>query len=484
MNQTQESPSPNEMHTRISKIDNSTDPNPLPSQTTSVDSGSQISPDTNPIPTKAAIGDSVEISIRKLAWGGEGLGSVDGAVVFVPELLPGESARVEITSVARNYYKAACRQLLSRTPERRTPPCAHVLLCGGCQIQHAYYTAQVRYKQEMLKDIFTPLMKRQPFELLSIHPSPLEFGYRLRARWKCQRLHGRYQIGYFQRKSHTLVDITSCALLEPELNRILEPLKSILLREDMLVQEIEIAHDKDTNRVVLDFYLHQPTKVTAEQLFQTMLDKGVPVKGLTICVGNRISVAGANSYTIHLNNYSFRITSGDFTQVNRRMMQTMIDTAVDLIHPMPCDSMLDLYCGSGFFSIPIASHVLEINGVELSSQAISNARFNAHTNSIKNASFAAQPVEHYLKTKPRAFDAAIIDPPRGGCDKSVLRYLCQSGIPRILFISCEPVIMARDLKRFAEHGYLLKSIQPLDLFPQTYHIECMAMLTLANEMQG
>lgn len=431
-----------------------------------------------PLPTEA-----VEAEIESLTHEGRGLTHVDGKTVFVDGALAGERVRFRYSRLQRRYDEGQVVEVLRASPERVTPRCPHFGVCGGCSLQHQDPVAQIRAKQASLADVFERIGKVTPERWLE----PLvadHWGYRRKARLGVRHVakKGRTLVGFRERGNSFLADLTRCEVLHPAVGQRLQQLSATIDRLSIRdqVPQIEVAVDESV--CVLVFRVMQPpTEADLEVLLELTAEDGVRVY-LQDGGVETIRPLPGQAVDLHysLPNYHVRLDFGpsDFTQVNLELNRLMVDRALSLLEVRPDDRVLDLFCGLGNFTLPLARRVESVVGVEGEVGLVSRAEANARRNSIANARFYAADLYGELDLQPwmrESFTKALLDPPRSGA-LQVLDWLPRLGIDRVLYVSCYPATLARDADRLVNAlGYELKAAGVMDMFPHTAHVESMAL---------
>lgn len=445
---------------------------------------------------------SFVVTIEKLIAGGLGLGRrPDGMVVLVPQVLPGEEVRLTAIKRKRDYLFAHLLEVLTPSPHRVQPPCPYYGKCGGCDLQHATPDYQLRLKTEMVRE---SLGRISPYKeealarfLAPIIPSPLIFNYRQRLRLKVEK--GR--VGLRRPRSHSVCPIRTCLLARPEINVLLQGLFESDLAPPLLeyTEELEVMVSPDDGAVYVLLHLRrQPDKrerIIVDQVCKdiavvqgvfasfpdpshkdrsqmTRMDRGGNPGILRFTLS--ASVIGGSELV-------FSFAPGVFCQVNQAQNENMVRLVLEWAGPDVQDRVLDLFCGMGNFSLPLARHATEVVGYDFSNGAILWAKRNMEEAKITNCRFyacsAEQGIEVVLK-QGRTYDCVVLDPPRTGCVE-IIRHMRAVRARRIIYISCDPVSLARDLARLADHGYIPCRLQPLDMFPQTHHLETVTLLEMA-----
>lgn len=426
-----------------------------------------------------------ELVIETLTHGGNGLGRLDGKAVFVPGTAPGDRIRCRIVKQHKRHAEGVIETLLEPSPQRRSAPCPVAGECGGCQWQHLHYSAQLAAKES----IFHALLQRQgdvPAEALRpLVAAPSEWHYRSRVQFKCRQTEQGFVIGFYRPASHYVVGIEQCPILDPRLNLALSQFRSWLAEgpNPHQIPQVDMAvGDGGQVRVVLHF-IGDESSVLADYLRPRAEAAGYALFLQTGRKSSLLQILGPVDLTIQVDQPPLLLSygPGGFAQVNLEQNRALVKAALLAAELAGGERVLDLYCGMGNFSLPLARRVREVIGVEDYAPSIASAIQNAETNGLGHARFLAQPAEGALLAlgADSPFDLVLLDPPRSGA-YAVMRELLQARPKRVIYISCDPATLARDLVPLLHGGYRAISCQPFDLFPQSYHVESLTLL----EWQG
>ncbi len=375
------------------------------------------------------LADKISLTIHDIAFGGEGVGRVDDFVVFVPFVLVGETVEAEITEVKKNFARAKLLRVVTPSPERVAPECRYFTQCGGCQYQHINYAAQLRIKHKQISDLFERVGKISPEKILPVLPCPSPYGYRnrimIRSQWNGPAK--KLELGYIRADNNFVVDIEECKIAEPALN---------------------------------------------EQIKQVRANPP-PRGGLKVVL--RVQPDG------------WDVPESSFFQNNFFLLPKLVETVRGFLCDGGARHLVDLYCGVGFFGIEAADVVESFVGVEYDQLAIKAARQNAASRKVSNGEFISAKVEDVLPELLQKFSpektAVILDPPRKGCWPETLELLRRTKPAQVIYVSCHPATMARDLNILCGDGvFNLARVQPLDMFPQTQHVECVAELRAGQNL--
>ena len=389
-----------------------------------------------------------EIELYLASWGrlGEAMACHEGQDIFVLGGIPGESVLAEVVRIRRKYVAARVVKVLSPSHDRVEPPCQYYGQCTGCQWQHLDYHAQLTNKREKVVDALQRVGSLNDIKVLNTLPSPAEYGYRNHARFTVGKAG---DLGFVNRETRRFVRIDRCMLMHEGINHILDKLQDRCGETTQLA----VRAGRDTG----DFLVQPPLKNT---------EVAVPT--------------GQKHYRESVDNREFRVASPSFFQVNIDQTSSLIKVVREAVSLSGKEVLLDAYTGVGTFAVLLAPFVKQVYAIEESSAAVADARENA--TGIDNVEFLLGKTEEILADLPQAPDVVILDPPRAGCQTSALEKLLSLRPPRLVYVSCDPETLARDLKVLCAEDYSVDHIQPLDMFPQTHHVECVAVLQLKQTL--
>jgi len=373
-----------------------------------------------PVPD-LAVGSPLTVAVSDIAFGGEGVARVNDFVVFVPFVLPGERVDVEVTEVKKRFARARLLKVLESSPSRVTPVCPYFGDCGGCQYQHIEYAEQLEIKRRQVADLFERVGRFSPDVVAPVVPCPNPYGYRnrimIRSQW--DKFKQGLNIGFIRHDNRLVVDIEECKIAEPALNAQIQQVRA-----------------------------------------------NPPPKG-----GIKVVLRVAPE--------DWELPQDSFFQNNFFLLPKLVETVREAMHAGGARFLLDAYCGVGFFSVEMADVVEHFAGIELDKPAVRAARRNAAARGRTNGEFYLGRTEELLPGILGRFDTSrsvvLLDPPRTGCPPESLELLRQTGPAQVIYVSCHPATLARDLNVLCAGGvFELKSVVPLDMFPQTQHVECVA----------
>ncbi len=390
--------------------------------------------------TEYNTGDVLEVTVEKIVPRGLGLAFAEKLTVFVPLSAPGDRLSVRLAQVKGRTAFAEIKEVIEPSPSRVEPPCKYFGICGGCDFQQLSYEAQLAAKVDIIKDSLHRIGKIDFAGEIPIIPSTKPFGYRSRAQWHLDTRNKK--IGYFRRGSHEVIDVDHCPILDPVLDETLSELRADLDWANFWAEEgvIEAAVGSD------------------EEISLNSNDLPDPVQ---------INVAAAGE--------RFAFDAASFFQGNSSLVEKLIETAIG---EASGKHAVDLYCGVGLFSLPLARQFENVTGVEGSGQAVGFAQQNVANAGLENLRLFQGGVDEFLSSHDVGpTDLVLLDPPRAGTEKGVIEKIIKLGPARISYVSCDPAILARDLRILLDSGFSIESITALDLFPQTHHVETVVRLT-------
>ena len=418
----------------------------------------------------------ISLEIDALSYGPYGIGRHQGKAVMIPATAPGDTVAARIVESNDKYDIGAMVRLVAPSPARQNPPCPYVGECGGCCWQHLRYEAQLKAKQRSVEDALQRIGKLHGFELRPIISSPQEYRYRRRIRLQW---HGR-RLGFYRPASHDLIEIDSCLIAEDKLNAIIRPLRTFLERLASEVEYVEVVTGDDSNQIVAVAKLAGEFIKQDEAACERFVEPSSDIDGLIFQNGDWRRTWGRTLISIWLEENLCLSVDGDvFTQVNRDGNRIVINQLLAAGDFHKDDRVLELYGGAGNFTLPMAKRSSEVVTVENHRPSVNSGKSSAELNGMDNIRWirAAVPAAiQRLSQQRERFSKIVLDPPRAGA-KGIEQSLASLGAERILYISCNPTTLARDLAGLARNGYHLKTVQPIDLFPHTFHVETLAIMT-------
>jgi len=415
--------------------------------------------------------------IEKLVPGGNGLGYMDKGVVFVPLTAPGDLVSLREVRRRRGVHFAEPEKILEPSSERRDPPCPWFGRCGGCQWMHMDYGSQVRWKEDIFRQALRGIAQFRELPSILVHPAPTEFQYRFRTRLQIKGS----VVGFYRRGSNIIVPWERCLLLPEALNSAVEGLRLLLKDKGSpgVLKSCEAALSPVDGSMTLFWIFHKSNgnSDAAQRIMNEMENiaarREINLTG-QVARDYRGAVIASKEGCLPLEVEKVRMCAspGTFYQVNPEVNKILVKRVLTHLHSTGSRSLLDLYCGNGNFSLPAAAAGMKTVGVESSPGGITNAL----SVSGPDSSFIEMDTARFLEQNHVGSDAVIVDPPRTGLPREVAHMLGAKAFPCLIYVSCEPSTLARDLARLTEAGYVISDIELFDMFPQTSHSETLVVM--------
>lgn len=397
----------------------------------------------------------MEYLITDLNHLGQGITRIDNKITFVPKTVSGDIINLEITKSHKNYNEAKLLKIVKPSPDRIEYKCPYYNKCGGCNIANLDYTNQLKYKKEKVINIF------KKYNKIDINPTIIASDEILHYRNKIT-LQYNEKLGLYEEKTHNIIEIQECLLMPQKVNDIIKLLNKYNYNTSLQKIVIRIIN----NQVMINIIAKDIPKSLIEIL-----------KNLDVSVYHNSKYISGNKVLIEtLNNYKFSILPDSFFQINKKQTINLYNQIVEYANPQKGDKILDLYCGVGTIGIYLSKYCKEVLGIEINKSSIENANINKKLNNVENISFIEADVSKVLSMKYKA-DIIIVDPPRSGLDKNTIETLIKINPKKIVYVSCDPITLSRDIN-LLKNNYILKDIKLYDMFPETYHIECVCLLKL------
>ncbi|MBC8061550.1 MAG: 23S rRNA (uracil(1939)-C(5))-methyltransferase RlmD [Clostridiaceae bacterium] len=440
------------------------------------------------------------IDIKGLGFQGEGVGRIENFTIFVEGALKGETVKVKIVKVNKNFAFGKLIDIVVKSEERVEPKCEIYKRCGGCQLQHLSYKAQLQFKKERVIDCLERIAKLNEVivkDTLGMEDSELR--YRNKVQLPIGESHGDGVIGFYAQRSHEIIDMKTCIIQDQVADQALE-----LLRQ--WINEFNISiYNEETGRGILRHLMVRTGFKTGEVMLVIVTNEEyVPhikeyvelmqnnIKGLksmvqninnkntNVVLGDKcITLWGTDTISDYIENLKFKISPLSFFQINPVQTEVLYNKVLEFAGLTGDEIVFDAYCGTGTISLFLSEKAKKVYGVEIVPQAIDNAMENTENNNIKNVEFIvgeSEKVIPELIAQNIMADVVVVDPPRKGCEKLLLEEIAKMGPKTIVYVSCDPSTLARDLGILKEMGYLVEEVQPVDMFPHTAHVETVVRL--------
>lgn len=448
--------------------------------------------------------DTAVIEITDIGVNGEGIGRVDGYTLFVKDAVPGDRAEIKVTKAKKNYGYARLMKILEPSADRAEPRCRFARRCGGCQIQEMSYDSQLAFKEEKVRGnleriggIDGALLARVMEPIVGMeHP----FGYRNKAQFPFGTdKEGNPVTGFYAGRTHDIIANTDCALGVPENEAILEIILDHMKKNKIrsydettgqgLIRHALIRYGFTTKEIMVCLVINGGSipkeDALAEQLWTVPGMKSISVsenrERTNVIMGKTYRVIrGQANITDYIGDIRYQISPLSFYQVNPVQTEKLYSLALEYADLKGGETVWDLYCGIGTISLFLAQRAGKVYGVEIVPQAIGDARANAALNGIKNAEFIVGKAEEVLPEfyeKHITADVIVVDPPRKGCDAALLETIVRMAPEKVVYVSCDPATLARDLKVLCGAGYELERVRAVDMFPMTVHVETVVLMS-------
>ncbi|KEI06936.1 23S rRNA (uracil(1939)-C(5))-methyltransferase RlmD [Clostridium botulinum] len=455
------------------------------------------------------------VEILSLGFEGEGIAKIDNYAIFIPEAMIGEKVKIKIVKVKKNFAYGKLIEILETSKNREIPVCDIYKRCGGCSIQHFNYDAQLEFKKNRVKDCLERIGKLQVIMKEEKNISYLDnksailhdtlgmenpYRYRNKVQLPVGEENGEIKIGFYAPRSHNIIDMDICYIQDEVGDTVVSLTREWMEKYNIkpyneeknvgIVRHIMIRRGFNTNEVMVVIVTRTNELPHKKELIELILKN---IDGVTSIVQNINSkktnvVLGLNNITLYgkeyisdyIGEFKFNISPLSFFQVNPIQTEVLYNKALEYAALTGNEVVFDAYCGTGTISLFLSKNAKKVYGVEIVEDAIENAKINAKENNVNNAEFivgkSEEVIPNLIKQGIKA-DVVVVDPPRKGCDKSLLDAIGNMKPDRIVYVSCDPGTLARDLAILDKLGYATKEVQPVDMFPQTGHVENVVLLT-------
>ncbi|EPZ38874.1 MULTISPECIES: 23S rRNA (uracil(1939)-C(5))-methyltransferase RlmD [Anoxybacillus] len=443
-----------------------------------------------------------DVIFEDLTHDGAGVAKIDGFPIFVPNGLPGEKAKVKVVKVKKGYGFGRLIELYEQSEDRIDAPCSIYKQCGGCQLQHIRYEGQLKAKYKHVKEVLARIGK---IEHAIVHPvlgMKDPWRYRNKAQVPVGEREGGLVAGFYKERSHDIIDMDTC-LIQKEMNDIVvQTVKEICEQYNIpayneqthkgVLRHIMARYGATTKEVMVVLITRTEELPHKKKIIEAIIDRVPNVKSIVqninpkrtnVIMGEETRVLWGSEYIYdYIGDVRFAISARSFYQVNPEQTKVLYDQAIAYANLTGEETVIDAYCGIGTISLFLAKKAKKVYGVEVVPEAIADAKRNAQLNGITNVEFAVGEAEVVI---PKWYeqgvkvDCIVVDPPRKGCEESLLQTIIAMKPNRVVYVSCNPATLARDLRMLEDGGYKTMEVQPVDMFPHTMHVECVAKLELS-----
>jgi 23S rRNA (uracil1939-C5)-methyltransferase len=459
-----------------------------------------------PVVGKPRRGDTITVCIDDLAFGGEGVGRVNGFVIFVRGGIPGDRLTVRLTEARARFGRGVIEAIETPSPDRVDAPCVYFGRCGGCRLQHVAYPAQLAFKEKQVRDCLERIGGLAPFELRPILAAPDVLGYRNKMEFTVTPSPAGPTLGLHEAERYdSVLDIERCLLQSGVMNRLLDETRAAVRARSLsayettpdgdgrgLLRFVTLREGRGTGEAMVNIVTSAPDVQALAPVAERVRERvpetasvvlNVNAKKASVAVGTEEHLlAGRDTITERLGDVTFQISANSFFQTNTVQAERLFGLVEEACALTGTETVIDLYAGTGAISLLLARKSRHVYGIELADAAVADAVRNARANRIDNCTFLSGEVRFVLPDLLRQgvrADVVVADPPRAGFHPKALATLATLAPPRIVYVSCNPSTLARDVGDLVRQGYVLEWAQPVDMFPQTPHIEAVARLRRA-----
>ena len=443
----------------------------------------------------------IDVIFEDLTHDGAGVAKVEGYPLFVPNGLPGEKAKIKVIKVNKGYGFGRLIEITEDSPYRVEPECPIYKECGGCQLQHMSYEGQLKAKEKQVSDVLQRIGK---LENVKVHPvigMENPWRYRNKAQVPIGENEGGLIGGFYQQRSHQIIDMKACIIQQEKNDEVVKKVKEICNINGVRAYD-EQKHKGELRHIMARYGLKsgevmvvlvtRTNELTGKKKIIEEIAKRIPgVKSIVqninskktnVIFGDETKVLwGEEVIYDSIGDIKFAISARSFYQVNPEQTKVLYDKALEYADLTGEENVIDAYCGIGTISLFLAQKARKVYGVEIVPEAIEDAKKNAELNGISNVEFAVGEAETVIPEwyeNGVVADVLVVDPPRKGCDDKLLQTIINMKPKKVVYVSCNPATLARDLRVLEDGGYQTVEVQPVDMFPQTMHVECVAQLIL------
>ena len=441
----------------------------------------------------------IDVIFEDLTHDGAGVAKVEGYPLFVPNGLPGEKAKIKVTKVNKGYGFGRLMEITEASPYRVEPECSIYKECGGCQLQHMSYEGQLKAKEKQVIDVLERIGK---LENVKVHPvlgMENPWRYRNKAQVPIGEHEGGLIGGFYQRRSHQIIDMKACIIQQEQNDEVVKTVKEICNINGVRAYD-EQKHKGELRHIMARYGLKsgevmvvlvtRTNELTGKKKIIEEIVKKIPgvksivqninTKKTNVIFGDETKVLwGEEVIYDSIGDIKFAISARSFYQVNPEQTKVLYDKALEYADLTGEENVIDAYCGIGTISLFLAQKARKVYGVEIVPEAIEDAKKNAELNGISNVEFAVGEAETVIPEwyeNGIVADVLVVDPPRKGCDEKLLQTIINMKPEKVVYVSCNPATLARDLRVLEDGGYRTVEVQPVDMFPQTTHVECVALI--------
>ncbi|MEH7548025.1 23S rRNA (uracil(1939)-C(5))-methyltransferase RlmD [Neobacillus vireti] len=446
----------------------------------------------------------IDVVFEDLTHDGAGVAKVDGYPLFVPNGLPDEKAKVKVIKTGKSYGFGRLIELYEKSPYRVEIPSSERHKYGGCQLEHISYEGQLKYKENQVREVLTRIGKLEDVIVHPILGMENPWHYRNKAQVPVGEKDGQLIAGFFKPRSHEIVDTDESLIQLPEINEAVQTIKEICSRLAIpayqeeshkgVLRHIMARFGKQTGELMVVLITRTAELPQKDKLVEEIIARLPKVKSIVhnvnskrtnVILGEKTKVLwGSEIIYDYIGEVKFAISALSFYQVNPVQTKVLYDMALEYADLSGEETVIDAYCGIGTISLFLAQKAKKVFGVEVVPEAIEDAKRNAELNGLANAEFAAGEAEVVIPKwykEGNTADVLVVDPPRKGCDEALLQTIIDMKPKKVVYVSCNPATLARDLRILEDGGYKTVEVQPVDMFPMTTHVECVSAMILKED---
>lgn len=445
-----------------------------------------------------------ELEIIAQGYEGEGIAKTsEGLTIFIPEALKGEKVRAKIVKSKKSYAYGKLIEILEPSKNREVPVCPIYKRCGGCSLQHTSYNSQLEFKTERVKDCMSKIAKINPDIVKPAIGMKDPYRYRNKVQLPVGSKNGELQIGFFAPRTHDIIDMKSCHIQDEVADKAVDIIRKWILKNNIkpyivdgqyspegMLRHIMVRKGFKTNEVMVVLVITTEKLPHKEELILELTQRIPEIKSIMLNINTKptnvilgeksLVLYGSDHISDYIGGFKFNISPLSFFQVNPVQTEILYAKALEFAELTGNETVFDAYCGTGTISLFLSQKAKRVYGVEIVPQAIENAMHNAKENNVSNVEFHVGEAEKIIPeiiNQGIKAEVVVVDPPRKGCDKALLEAIAKMSPERIVYVSCDPSTLARDLAILAEMNYETKEVQPVDMFPQTAHVECVVLMS-------
>ncbi|QOY37871.1 23S rRNA (uracil(1939)-C(5))-methyltransferase RlmD [Anaerobacillus isosaccharinicus] len=447
----------------------------------------------------------LEVAIEDLTHEGAGVAKIDGYALFIPKALPGEQALVKVIKVNKGFGFGRLLEVIKKSEDRvDEPPCQIFDQCGGCQLQHLSYDGQLKQKQKQVRDVLERIGKITDVVVYPTLGMGDPWRYRNKAQVPFAEREGGLIAGFYQERSHEIIDMNSCLIQHEENDKVVQAVREIATKYGVrgyneekhqgTLRHVVARYGVNTGQLMVVLVTRSRELPNKNEVIEAIKEKipnitsivqNINSKRTNVIFGDETVLLWGEEYIYDtIGDVKFAISARSFYQVNPEQTKVLYDQALQYANLTGSETVIDAYCGIGTISLFLAQRAKRVYGVEIVPEAIDDAKRNAKLNQMDNVDFAvgeAEKVIPWWYAQGIRADCIVVDPPRKGCDEALLETIIKMKPKRVVYVSCNPATLARDLRVLEDGGFKTIEVQPVDMFPHTNHCEVVARIELINE---